>query len=151
MMNVKGVFSHASDDWSTPEALYHHFVGLNGFFDPCPLHADFDGLSFEWPDKVFVNPPYSDVLTWVRYAMSQWRESSVICMLLPVRTDTQWFRELCGFGCDVMFFRGRLKFGGIKNSAPFPSMLVWLNRGCFDDYGRCRFSVENKNYYGELD
>lgn len=46
-------------------------------------------------------------------------------MLLPARTDTKWFHEyILEPGHEVRFIKGRLKFGGSKNSAPFPSMVV---------------------------
>ena len=47
-------------------------------------------------------------------------------MLVPARTDTGWFHEYIYNKKDVevRFLKGRLKFGGSKNSAPFPSMVV---------------------------
>ena len=48
--------------------------------------------------------------------------TSVVC-LLPARTDTAWFHDYCVKG-NITFLRGRLKFGGCRNSAPFPSMIV---------------------------
>lgn len=45
-------------------------------------------------------------------------------MLIPARTDTKAFHEWIYGKAEVRFLRGRLKFGGSKNSAPFPSMLV---------------------------
>lgn len=45
-------------------------------------------------------------------------------MLLPARTDTRWFHEYIYNKAEVRFIKGRLKFGGNKNAAPFPSMIV---------------------------
>lgn len=45
-------------------------------------------------------------------------------MLLPARTDSRWFHEYIYNKAEVRFVKGRLKFGGSKNSAPFPSMVV---------------------------
>lgn len=50
-------------------------------------------------------------------------------MLLPARTDTKWFHEYIYGRAEVRFVRGRLKFGGSKNSAPFPSMVVVFQGG----------------------
>ena len=47
-----------------------------------------------------------------------------VVMLLPARTDTRWFHDYIYHKAEVRFIRGRLKFGGCKNSAPFPSMVV---------------------------
>lgn len=45
-------------------------------------------------------------------------------MLLPARTDTRWFHEYIYNKAEIRFLKGRLKFGGSENSAPFPSMVV---------------------------
>lgn len=52
--------------------------------------------------------------------------------LMAARTDNEWFHDFIWdrerhrprLGVDVDFLRGRLKFKGTENSAPFPSMLV---------------------------
>lgn len=45
-------------------------------------------------------------------------------MLIPARTDTKAFHEYIYGKAEIRFVRGRLKFGGSKNPAPFPSMVV---------------------------
>ena len=45
-------------------------------------------------------------------------------MLIPARTDTKRFHEYIYGKAEVRFIKGRLKFGGCENSAPFPSMIV---------------------------
>ena len=52
------------------------------------------------------------------------RNNNYIVMLLPARTDTKWFHDYILGKAEVRFIKGRLKFGGAKNSAPFPSMVV---------------------------
>lgn len=54
--------------------------------------------------------------------METTRGATVVC-LVPSRTDTEWFHEYALRG-EIRFIRGRLKFNGAKNSAPFPSLLV---------------------------
>ena len=51
---------------------------------------------------------------------------NVIVMLLPARTDTRWFHNYIWNkkNVELRFLKGRLKFEGSKNSAPFPSMIV---------------------------
>lgn len=44
-------------------------------------------------------------------------------MLIPSRTDTKAFHEYIYNKAEIRFVKGRLKFGGAKNSAPFPSMV----------------------------
>lgn len=48
---------------------------------------------------------------------------ALVVMLLPARTDTAWFHDYIYRRAEIRFVRGRLKFGGSRNSAPFPSMV----------------------------
>ena len=48
---------------------------------------------------------------------------ATVVMLLPARTDTAWFHDYIYGKAEIRFIRGRLKFVGSKNSAPFPSMV----------------------------
>ena len=113
-----------------------------------------DGLIQDWTgERVFCNPPYGDpeypckkvcqkkicakrgrhnssYLPGVRDWVEKLRRggASVAVGLLPARTDTRWFHEHILGIAEVRFIKGRLKFGGAKNSAPFPSMVVvWRN------------------------
>lgn len=125
-------FSSASDDWSTPQ----HIVDQYGNFDldPCAssknakapryFTKEDDGLSKEWFGRVWMNPPYGrEIGKWVKKAYGSGCEC--VC-LLPARTDTKWFHDYCTEG-RIVFLRGRIKFNGHKNAAPFPSMIVIFN------------------------
>ncbi len=122
------LFSHKSDDWATPAWLLEGLEWWFGckFYDPCPLHADFDGLKADWTDRVYINPPYSNAAEWVGWGrLHAYIGECLVVMLLPARTDTRWFHDyVLPHAQQVWFLRGRLKFGGSKNSAPFPSMVV---------------------------
>jgi hypothetical protein len=50
------------------------------------------------------------------------RNCTVVC-LVPARTDTRWWHDYC-IQHEIRFIKGRLKFGGHKNSAPFPSAVI---------------------------
>jgi len=78
---------------------------------------------------VFCNPPYGRELgKWVRKAYEEaHKPNTKVLLLVPARTDTAWFQDYCLSAPEqvkIYFLRGRLKFGGAKNNAPFPSMLV---------------------------
>ena len=63
---------------------------------------------------------------WVKKAyFASLKPSTRVVCLLPARTDTKWFHRYCAKG-EIWFIEGRLKFGGAKNSAPFPSMIVFF-------------------------
>lgn len=132
-MNLKALFSSASDRWATPNALYAALdVEFQFNHDPCPLDGIGDALLplfHEWKGKrVFCNPPYgSGISGWLKRGL----EADLAVFLLPARTDTRWFHGLClPFAREIRFLKGRLRFGGSKNSAPFPSMLVVFWKDC---------------------
>lgn len=77
-------------------------------------------------NSVFCNPPYGrEIGKWVEKAYRTNEESGdLVVMLLPARTDTKWFHDFIYHKAEIRFIKGRLKFGGSKNSAPFPSMVV---------------------------
>lgn len=122
----KVMFSSASDHWSTPADTY---AALDKEFhfndDPCPL-GGVSGLEREWGSRTFVNPPYSEIKDWVKYGYEQAQKGKLVVMLIPSRTDTRWWHDYCMKG-EIRFIKGRLKFGGSKNSAPFPSAIVVFN------------------------
>jgi DNA N-6-adenine-methyltransferase (Dam) len=49
--------------------------------------------------------------------------ATVVC-LLPARTDSAWWHECVLPHAEIRYIRGRLKFNGSGNSAPFPSAIV---------------------------
>ena len=121
---LKTMTSHKSVNWRTPAATYAELDAEFHFdFDPCPLNSDFDGLVMSWQGKrVYCNPPYGpEIIKFLQKA----READVAVYLLPARTDTKWFHDLClPYASEIRFIRGRLRFGNSKHGAPFPSMVV---------------------------
>ena len=142
-MNNDLMFSSKYEMWETPQAF---FDDLNNIFqftlDACatPENAkceryytpEMDGLKQDWDGVVWCNPPYGrGVGAWVEKAHRTAEESdATVVMLLPARTDTAWFHDYCYNDkyATINFVRGRLKFGGEKNNAPFPSMVVIFRR-----------------------
>ena len=135
-MNTDVMFSSKSDLWETPQDLFDKLDAEFRFtLDVCALPENAkcpkyytpeqDGLSQPWTGVVWCNPPYGrDVGAWVRKAAQSALEGATVVMLLPARTDTKWFHRWIYHRAEIRFLPGRLKFGGAKNSAPFPSMLV---------------------------
>lgn len=79
-----------------------------------------------WSGTVWCNPPYGrEIGKWVKKAAEK---TCTVVMLLPARTDTAWFHDFIYGKAEIRFVRGRLKFGGCRNSAPFPSMVVIFRR-----------------------
>jgi len=71
-----------------------------------------------------MNPPYGRTIgKWVKKAYEASLDGSTVVCLVPARTDTAWWHDFCVKG-EIRFIRGRLKFGGHKWNAPFPSAIV---------------------------
>lgn len=134
-------FSSATDLWYTPQWLFDR---LNDEFkfdrDVCALPENAkcanyftpeqDALLQTWEGVCWMNPPYGRVIgKWTAkafYSVYRLEAKRVVC-LLPARVDTNWWWSHCIQG-EIRILKGRLKFGGAKNSAPFPSAVVILDR-----------------------
>lgn len=133
MMN-SGLYTSKTDEWATPQAFFEnldqefHFtldVCANNENHKCKLYytkAD-DGLKMNWGGHIiWCNPPYGrEIGKWVEKCANH---DGIAVMLLPARTDTRWFHDYIYGKAEIRFIKGRLKFGGATNSAPFPSMVV---------------------------
>jgi hypothetical protein len=83
-----------------------------------------DGLQQKWKGVCWMNPPYGkEIKKWMKKAYESSLEGATVVCLVPSRTDTKWWHEYAMKG-EIEFIKGRLKFGGSKNSAPFPSAVV---------------------------
>lgn len=137
-MNTKVMFSSETDNWSTPQDFFDKLNEEFSFnLDPCAsdenhkcdryFTRDTNGLNKEWGGSIFVNPPYGrEIGAWVKKSYESFCSGKCDCvvMLIPARTDTKWFHDYIYHTAEIRFVKGRLKFGGCKNSAPFPSMVV---------------------------
>lgn len=143
MMNTNLFFSSNKDDWETPQYLFDELnTEFHFTLDPCAsdnnhkciryFTKENDGLSQSWSnERVFCNPPYGrEILLWVQKCYFHASSGNGLAvMLIPARTDTKWFHDYIYSKSNVQirFLKGRLKFSGANNSAPFPSMIVIFN------------------------
>jgi len=141
-------------DWRTPAWFYAVLDReFNFTLDPCatpdPAKRTFrtprwyappvDGLAQEWQprhgpgERVFVNPPYQRgaIGQWVAKAADEAQFNGALCvLLLPVRTDADWWQSLVGRRAqEIRFVKGRLRFERADgepaaNGAGFPSAVV---------------------------
>ena len=104
-----------------------------------------DGLVDDWSGVLaFVNPPYSQLLAWLRRAHEQWRAGKVgtVVCLVPVRTDSAWFHETLSADADIYLLQGRVRFlnlQGRSQHTPFSLMILTLGA-----------TSEQKQRYAEL-
>ena len=126
MTKMKVHFSSMCLDWRTPKAFYEKLNEEFDFdFDPCPNNPSFDGLSIEWKERNFVNPPYRrEIGKWLKKGFEEWKKGKLVVFLIPSRTDTKWWHDYVMKASEIRFIKGRLKFSEHKNSAPFPSCVV---------------------------
>lgn len=139
-------------NWKTPEAFYKALdAEFNFDFDPCPVKPAFDGLSTEWGNRNFVNPPYGKELPkWVKKGYEEYRKGKLVVFLIPSRTDTSYWHEYIMKADEIRFIKGRLKFDNSGNSAPFPSCIVVFksgdqeleNHGNFQDQNNIRAHMD---------
>ncbi len=132
------LFSSKKVEWETPQEFFDRLDNEFHFtLDPCSTHENAkcqkhytlsdDGLIQDWGGEVvFCNPPYGrEMPKWIRKCAEESKKpNTTVVMLIPARTDTRAFHEHIYHKAEIRFIQGRLKFGGSKNSAPFPSMVV---------------------------
>ena len=137
-MNRDLMFSSKTGMWATPQdffdkldAEFHFGIDVCATPDNAKCSNFFtekdNGLLQNWGGHgtIWCNPPYGrEVGKWVKKAYETSQEGETVVMLLNARTDTRWFHEWIYGKAEIRFVKGRLKFGGSKNSAPFPSMVV---------------------------
>lgn len=89
-----------------------------------------DGLIQPWSGRfVFVNPPYSALLKWLRRAYQEWHRGAakIVACLVPLRMDSPFFHETVVSNASIFILEGRLKFldpAGGAQQTPFSLMLV---------------------------
>lgn len=132
----QGLMTSNTDEWATPQEFFDRLNALYGPFttDVCADESNAkcrsyfdkatDGLKQTWAGKCWMNPPYGrEIGKWMKKAYESASAGAVVVCLVPARTDTKWWHDYAAKG-QVTFIQGRLKFGGSKNSAPFPSAVV---------------------------
>lgn len=128
-------FSSQTDLWATPQVFFDRYdAQFNFTLDVCAspenakcarffTQAD-DGLAQDWVGSCWMNPPYGRTIgKWMRKAYESSLAGATVVCLVPARTDTRWWHDYAMKG-EIEFIKGRLKFGGSKDNAPFPSAVV---------------------------
>ena len=128
------LFSSKDQTWETPQDLFDKLNSVFNFeVDVCAVPEtakcntyftpEIDGLKQEWKGFCWMNPPYGrEQVKWIEKAS---KENATTVCLIPARPDTKVWQEIIFKKAKaVCFIKGRLKFGGSKDSAPFPSALI---------------------------
>lgn len=142
----RGLFTSNDSTWTTPKDFFDkldqefHFtmdaaalststlVKDNWLGPDHPLGWRKDALTVEWTGAtdgwIWLNPPYGRAIKdFMRKAHEEVQGGAKVVALVPARTDTVWWHSYV-IQYEVRFIKGRLKFGGSKQGAPFPSAVV---------------------------
>lgn len=96
--------------WITPPDIYEMLdQEFNFTFDPCPFPKpdDFDGLTCEWGDSNYVNPPFGSIIhegkkkgptAWARKAIAEANKGKSVVMVYPI---DKWVLMLLAAGAKV--------------------------------------------------
>ncbi len=96
--------------WLTPPDVYNPLNEEFGFdHDPCPFPkpADFDGLTSEWGNSNYVNPPFGSIMhngkkkgptAWARKAIAESEKGKRVVMVYPI---DKWVLMLLAAGAQV--------------------------------------------------
>lgn len=136
-MNTELMFSSNDNTWETPISFFNR-INDEFYFDldvcasdenaKCSKYftEEDDALSKDWKGVCWMNPPYGrQISKWIEKAYQESKKGATVVCLIPARTDTSyWHKFIFPYAKEIMFIKGRLKFGKSNNSAPFPSALV---------------------------
>ena len=132
-------FSSETNEWGTPPDFFEYFQQLYKLdHDACASDQNAllpsywtkedDALKQDWSGKrVWMNPPFGyQIKHFVKKAHDEVMlgNCDIAVCLIPARTETRYFHEYCLRAREIWFVAGRLRFGGSKINAPFPSIVV---------------------------
>lgn len=127
MAGFAAKFDSTRQDWPTPQPLFDAMneefsFTLDAAASPtnakCPIYftAQDDAMVQDWGSHtVWLNPPYGaktgSLKQWVQRSYEASLNGATVVMLIPARTNTNWFHDICIKHAEVRFVRGRPKFG----------------------------------------
>ena len=127
--------------WRTPDTLFDGLhsefnftldAAANAWDSKCDkyISPDEDSLITPWGHGqiIWCNPPFAQVMPWMKKALVEQTNRNDIVFLLKAATDTRWFHQYVIPYAEWWLFDGRVHFEpppGIKASTPsFGAMLV---------------------------
>ena len=136
MARFEKKFESATVEWPTPQSMFDEYNNeFNFTLDVAATKENAkckrfytkeqDGLIQEWSGVVWCNPPYGrEMPKWLEKAVEEKKNGVTSVFLIPARTNTRWFHDLCLKHGELRFIKGRPKFGGAKHGLPQPLVLV---------------------------
>ena len=141
MTDISACLSTGKDDWETPDHFFREQERQYGQFDldacatkhnsKCAIFMspEDDGLQQPWFGNVWCNPAYSrgQPTLWIKKAIAEVEAGNAHQVVMLLRCDTstsRWHDLIVPHAAEVKFVRGRIKFGGAEQGAPFASIIV---------------------------
>lgn len=90
-------------------------------------------LQDRWFPTVYCNPPYTKAREpWVEKCVDAGQAGQRVVLLIPAHTDTRLFQRAITTATTVLFIKGRVKFGVLRDNrrqeaASHPSALIGWN------------------------
>lgn len=112
--------------WLTPPELMQDLQQEFDFdFDPCPHPKpdDFDGLTCEWGQSNYVNPPFGSIMhegrkkgptAWARKAIEEHKKGKRVVLVYPI---DKWILMLLAAGAEVRNL-GDVRWCSIEDGLP---------------------------------
>ena len=112
--------------WLTPKDLMEKLQEKYEFnFDACPhpKPEDFDGLTCEWGESTYVNPPFGSIIhngkkkgptAWARKAIKEAEKGKRVVMVYPI---DKWVLMLIASGAKITNL-GDVKWCSIEDGEP---------------------------------
>jgi len=116
--------------WLTPPELYKELNTEFSFdFDPCPypLPNGFDGLTCEWGESNYVNPPFSSIIhegkkkgitAWIKKAIEESKKGKKIVIVYPI---DKWIFFMLDAGAEIRNL-GDVRWHSIEDNIPGPGI-----------------------------
>lgn len=112
------------DGWETPPLILAEAMEKYNIYptlDVCATDSNFkcdwyitpemNALEKPWDSDFFMNPPYSQVNQWLKYAYQQHKKYNVNALILVFsKTDTAWWHDWIEKHAEVHFIKGRIRF-----------------------------------------
>lgn len=117
--------------WLTPPDLYSQLNAEFDFdFDPCPypLPVAFDGLTCDWGQSNYVNPPFGSIMhegkkkgptAWARKSIEEYGKGKTVVLVYPI--DKWVLMMLAAMKCEVRNL-GDVRWLATEDGTPGPGI-----------------------------
>lgn len=138
----------------TPEVLMKDLVERYGIdFDPCPPGGVnnvqvWNGLTGEWKQNNYVNPPYNKIKLWLAKAAEEQEKGKTSVFLIPFRIYTRYFGNYVQNISFVECLTKGVCFQGYKSAIPHPmSIITMLGKGVKETKKMHGIHTRTRNVY----